>query len=51
MLMGTSQRQGGPVEMDLKKMEWHSWDASEVCKGIDMSQMLTEITTTQLKYV
>ena len=31
----------------VKKVEWHSQDVSEVCKGIDASQMLTAITTTQ----
>ena len=48
VLMGTNRRQGSPVETDLKKMEWHSQDVSEVCKGIGTSWTLTGITTTQL---
>ena len=31
----------------MKKVEWHSQVVSKVCKGIDASQMLTAITTTQ----
>ena len=34
--------------MDLEKVEQCSQDVSEVCRGIDVSQMLTGITTTQL---
>ena len=31
----------------VKKVEWHSWDLSEVCTGINASLTLTVITTTQ----
>ena len=35
----------------MEEVEWHSWDVSEVFRGIDMSQMHMVITTTQTNTV
>ena len=35
----------------MEEVEWHSWDVSEVFRGVDMSQTYTVITTTQTNTV